>query len=274
MLPILLDLKIIRIYTIGVFFVLAFFWGAYILWRNIKLTSFKEEDIFDCLFVTLFGALFTARLFFVLLNFEDFGFSILRFILINGFPGLSLTGGLIGGFTTFFIYTYIKKLSVIEISDYATGPLLLALAIGKIGSFFAGSDVGSVTTFLLRVTYIGYEGTRHITALYEAFLFFVGFYIAQKILYRIRREGAPQGSSLNFFLIFYPLTQIILDNFKDNRLYFANLPFDIIAAGIVFIVATGYFTFNNKKNILRESKNLVSRVRKYGKKTPHKKTTG
>ena len=72
MLPVLLNFAFIKIYTAGVFLVLAFFWGLFFLWKNIKLTSFKEEDLFDGVFVGLLGGLFFARIFYIILNFGDF----------------------------------------------------------------------------------------------------------------------------------------------------------------------------------------------------------
>jgi len=110
MLPVLVDLKFIKIYTFGVFLVLAFFWGSFVLWKNIRLTPQKEEEIFDGLFLSLAGSLFFSRIIYVILNFEKFGFSILKFILINGYPGLSLYGALFGGFFTLFLYLLVKRL--------------------------------------------------------------------------------------------------------------------------------------------------------------------
>ncbi|PIZ68201.1 hypothetical protein COY13_01625, partial [Candidatus Roizmanbacteria bacterium CG_4_10_14_0_2_um_filter_36_35] len=62
MLPVLLDLKFIKIYTFGVFLMLGFLWASFVLWRNIRLTSHKEEEIFDGLFLSLLGGLFFGRL--------------------------------------------------------------------------------------------------------------------------------------------------------------------------------------------------------------------
>ena len=58
MIPVLLDLKFIKIYTFGIFLVLAFFWGAFILWKNYLLTAQKEEELFDGMFLSLAGGLF------------------------------------------------------------------------------------------------------------------------------------------------------------------------------------------------------------------------
>src|SRR3989338_5725614 len=106
MLPVLLNLGLIKIYTFGVFLVLGFFWATFLLWKNIRLTSFKEEDVFDGLFISLLGALFFGRLVYVILNFKDFGFSILKFILINCYPGISLYGAVFGGLFILFLFSH------------------------------------------------------------------------------------------------------------------------------------------------------------------------
>jgi len=272
MLPILLDLKIIRIYTIGVFLVLAFFWGSYWLWRNIKLTSYKEEDIFDGLFITLFGAFLSARLLFIALHFEDFGFNFLKFILINGFPGLSILGALIGGGFTLYLYTRARKINFREMVDYIVGPLFLALAIGKIGSFFGGTDVGTKTAFFLRVNYVGHEGAGHIVAVYEAVLFFMAFIVSQRLLFKIRRGEAAPATAGYFFLIFFCLTQIILDNIKVNRLYLADLPFDIVVNGLVLLVTSAILLFNNRRLMVAIAKKPGRIFRQHGTKKSHQKT--
>src|SRR3989344_1827087 len=111
MLPVLLDLKFIKIYTFGVFLVLAFFWSSFLMWRNIRLSSHKEEEIFDGIFIAIGGAVFFGRLLYVILHFDKFGFNLARFILINGYPGASLYGAVIGGIIVFYLYCVMHKIS-------------------------------------------------------------------------------------------------------------------------------------------------------------------
>src|SRR3989339_1668121 len=118
MLPVLLNLGFIKIYTFGVFLVLAFFWATFLLWKNIRLTSFKEEDVFDGLFLSLLGTLFFGRLIYVILNFKDFGLNLLKFILINGYPGISLYGSIFGGFLILYLFSVSRKINFNELIDY------------------------------------------------------------------------------------------------------------------------------------------------------------
>lgn len=236
MLPVLLDLKVIKIYTFGVFLVIAFFWGLFWLWRNLKRTSFKESQIFDGIFISLIGGLLGARLLHVAMHFDKFGLDILKFILINGYPGLSMIGFLAGALLTLLVFTLIVNIAFLEVAAYLVPSLFLSIGIGKIGSFFAGSTVGSATDFFLSIQYIGYQGTRHITAVYEAIIMFIGFMISQKLLMSYRRDTVKEGSILSFFIIIVGLSEMILDNFKHNPVYLGRLPINAIIAGACVLI--------------------------------------
>lgn len=236
MLPVLLDLKVVKIYTFGVFLVISFFWGLFWLWRNLKRTSFKESEIFDGVCISLMGGMLGARLLYVAMHFHTFGFDILKFILINGYPGLSMIGFLIGCLLTLLIFTIIVNISFLEVASYIVPSLFLSIGIGKIGSFFAGSTVGSATDFFLSIQYIGYQGTRHITAVYEAIIMFTGFMVSQKLLMSYRREAVKEGSILSFFIILVGLSEMILDNFKHNPVYFGRLTVNTLIAGTCVLI--------------------------------------
>jgi len=115
MLPILLDIGFIKIYTMGVFLVLAFFWGAFLLWKHMAITSFQEDEMFDGLFLSLLGGLLIGRIEYIALHFSEFGWDILKFILINGYPGIGLLGYVVGFFLSFLLYALFKKESYIVI---------------------------------------------------------------------------------------------------------------------------------------------------------------
>jgi prolipoprotein diacylglyceryltransferase len=189
MLPVLISIGQIKIYTFGVFLVLAFFWGSFLLWRLIRLTAYKEEIVFDGLFIALAIGLFFARLFYVIPHFSEFGFSFLKFILINGYPGLSLYGALIGAFLAFYFYSLPKKIKFFHIGDYFISPLFLSLAIGFLGRFFASE-------------------TRNVVLLQSVFFFLLSL-ISYRLLMKIRQEKLFSGFNFIFFLNTFSLTMLI-----------------------------------------------------------------
>lgn len=253
MLPVLLDLKFFKVYTLGIFLVLAFFWGSYLFWRNIRLTSYKEEELFDGFFVSLFGALFFGRLVYVLFHFDKFGFDWLKFLLINGYPGISLYGFIVGGFISYFLYTVPRKINFAEVSDYMTAPIFLALGIAKIGSFFSGTEVGAKTKFIVALKYANGEGARHLTPLYESILFFIGAYFAYKLMFAVRRQKFKRGFNMYYFFWFFSLVYLVLDRTKGNRLLiYGNYSFNEIVSVVILLTFSLYFLYYFRYQILKK----------------------
>lgn len=221
------------------------------VWHTIRLSSYKEEDIFDGLFISFGSALFIGRLVYVILHFDDFGFNIAKFIFINGYPGISLYGALIGGVAAYYLYSATHKIHFMEVSDYFAPALFLGIAIGKLGSFFAGVEVGTKTSILFAVRYAGYDGFRHLSSLYEALLFFAGAYFAFRILFQIRRSVLGRGFGLFFFCWYLTLVTFIVDFIKESEpTILPNSSRPIIYTTILLTI-TVYFVYYFRSKIFK-----------------------
>lgn len=245
MLPILYVSGALKIYTLGFFLVLALFFSLFFLWKLIKLTSYREEDVFDIYFVSLFGGLFFARLIYVLANFNKFGFDVLKFILINGYPGLSLFGALYGGMFTFYLYLHRKKISFIELVDYFIPPLFLALAIGKIGSFLSGEE--SMVAIIESVSYI------------------ILVILTYRVIRAIRRGNFVSGFSLYTFLLTYSGVNLLLDNLKLNHLYFFGFSVNFATSLLIFLGSAAYFVHYFRKEIKDTLFTLKGKIKRHDK---------
>jgi phosphatidylglycerol---prolipoprotein diacylglyceryl transferase len=267
MLPVLVDFKIFKLYTFGIFLVLAFFWSVFLLWRNIRLTSYKEEDVFDGLFTTLASALLFGRLVYVSLNFDQFGFDILKFILINGYPGLSLFGMVIGGLIGLYLFLLSKKIRLFDLVDYFVSPLLLAIGIGKIGSFFAGTEIGVKTKFFLAIKYAGQDGFRHLTALYEGTLFLIGAFLAHKLMYEIRRGKYDKGFTFYFFFWYLGFVYFLFDRLKENHLTLVTKDSVNFTISLAFLLTFSfYFLYYFRHSITKRILNVTSFLTHHGQK--------
>lgn len=229
--------------------VLAFFWGSYLLWRNIRLTSFKEDEIFDGLFASMFSSLFFARLVYVIFNFDKFGFNLVKFFLINGYPGLSLFGAVLGGLIGLYIYFSYKKISFLDTIDYFVAPFFLALAFGKLGSFFSGSEVGTKTSFFLSVKYQGFDGFRHVTPLYETLVFAFAIYLTWQLLFLIRKQRLKHGFVLYFGLWYLAFVYFLFDKMKQGHLYFMGQSVNGLISVIVLLTLSCYFIYYFRSSI-------------------------
>jgi len=270
MLPILFSIGPVKIYTFGVFLVLAFFWGSFLLWKLIRLTAFKEEEIFDGLFWALASGIFFGRLFYIILNFSEFGFSFLRFILINGYPGFSLYGFFFGGFLGLLIFTLVKKIKFFLLIDYFIAPLFLALGFGKLGSFFSGAEVGTKTKFFLAIKYVNFDGLRHLTSFYESLFFFFGCYLAYKILFSIRKDELHPGFLFYFLAWYFSLIYFLFDKWKEHHLYFFGLSFNLLVSEIILLTTTVYFLYYFRNQIIINLKKYGSFFQKVYRRTKEK----
>jgi len=218
MLPILMKLPGFTVYTFGLFLVLALFWSSFFLWKLVRMTSFKEDDIFDAILVSGTVALFGGRLVYVILHFSEFGFNPLKFILVNGYPGYSLYGALLGGGVAYCIYMFIKKIPIKKTLDYIIPPLFLGIAIGKLGAFFSGAEAGIQTKIFLSTRVIGFSGQRHLTSLYESCMFVCGAFISYRLLLLIRKEKIAEGLLGFFFLWFFSAIYLLTDPLKTEKI--------------------------------------------------------
>lgn len=263
MLPVLLDLKFIKIYTYGIFLVLGFFWSTFILWRNIRLTSYKEEEVFDGLFLSIASGLFFGRLVYVVLNFDKFGFDFFKFILVNGYPGFSIWGVLFGLFLSLYLFFSSKKVNFFAAIDYFMTPLFIAAVFGKLGSFFSGAEVGEKTNFILKTKYLGFDGFRHLTPLYEGLVFIAIAFLAQKVLLEIRKEKYFPGFLFYLSLWYFSLTYFVFDKIKANHLYFQGYSFNRVVSAILLLTITVYFIYYFRSSV-------IEFLKKYGQKITKK----
>lgn len=220
----------------------------------------------DSVFVALALALFFSRVTYVVLNFADFGFDILKFILINGYPGLSVYGGLFGGVLGLYLFLRGKKVEFRKAVDYYIPGLFVATAIGFIGSFFAGVDVGTKTKIILAVKYVGYTGSRHIVAVYQALFLLAGAYLAHRIVLLVRRQKLPSGFAFYFFLFYFAVSNLLLDKFKENHLYFAGFNFNLIISAVISVILGGYFAYFFRKELISAALTMSIRTGAYVKK--------
>lgn len=243
MLPILLNLGVIKIYTNGAFLILSFFWFGYFLWRDIALTSYKEEDVFDGIFAGLFGGLVIGRIAYALIHFDQFGFDLFKYLLVNGYPGINLTSFLIG-FILFLLLNYNrKKISFKKIIDYIVPPMLLALGIGYLGGFFSGTMIGTQTNFILSLKYPNLDGTRHLTAFYGSLLFFIGSFISYRILFQIRKEKLFVGFNLIIFSIVYSLIVTATSYLWAFPVKIGDVRIDFIFNLVMLLTLSGYLLY-------------------------------
>lgn len=167
MVPILFQLGPITIYSYGFFLTLAYIVGTFIFWREGQRQGYQGEKLLDLSLIGLLAALVGGRLYFALFNFDLVQKNPLSAIAFwEG--GLSFYGALFGVLIAGFILTKRWKWPFFQVADFAALAGLAALAVGKIGTFFAGVSYGTTTNLPWAVEFPNLLGARHPVQFYEA----------------------------------------------------------------------------------------------------------
>ena len=127
--------------------------GIWLAVRWATKAGFTEDDTFSVAMWGVVGAIIGARLFHVMDQWDLYSRDPLMILRINE-GGLAIYGTIVGGPLAGAIYAWHRKLNVARLADVASPPLILGMAIGRIGDIINGEHHGvAAEGFPLAVIY-------------------------------------------------------------------------------------------------------------------------
>ncbi|MDO8657734.1 MAG: prolipoprotein diacylglyceryl transferase [Candidatus Levybacteria bacterium] len=222
-----------------IFCLLVFLFTLYRLTHDDYIFLRKDislHQIFNAAFLDIFAGLIFSRFFYVVFNPDVKFLNPLVFILFPYFPGLSITGGIIGGAGFLFVYFRNKKIPAFRLFD-----------------FFSLSFLSSVTFGLLTLKVIDITTRRFNNPFNFAtsFLYLLSFIFLIKIILPVQRRGGFKDGSLGLStLIAFSLTSFIIDIFSNTqKIYFFLGKEDFVLLGMILVSL--YFLNKQEKLIQR-----------------------
>lgn len=248
MLPIVFRYGNFTLYTYGIFVALAFFWFLYISWKLLRITSHKEDELFDKIFLAMGIGLIAGRVAYMAFHFDIImkkGF--LAALAVHLYPGFH-------GFTVIFVAILAliaiirnKKFSGSELVIYILPAICVAMAIINIGTIFSGGIVGTQTDFPIRVKYALYDGLRHVPTLYRALAFTVMAYFYYKMIFWARQHKVEYPVVISSFLWIFAMINTITIPIHDALTYGTSPGYrlyDIYASVFLLLTAFGSLMYH------------------------------
>lgn len=229
MYPVIFSLGGFTLHTFGLFALVAFILGSFVAWKRGKEANLSQDDIFDLIILVSFAGLLGSRVLYILLNFEVFGFSLLKWFSVLNIAGMNFYGGLAAGVGVVWMIARYKGLDFFVVSDILVTGLSLAQSIGWLGALFAGFGYGrEVERFGLR--FAGLTQPRIPTQLLWSAGFGLLFYGLWQLETRYRMFDWYRGKKANaqpgfiFFVYFFALgfIQILLSFLSDREWRFVG----------------------------------------------------
>jgi prolipoprotein diacylglyceryl transferase len=127
--------------------------GIWLAVRWATRAGYSEDDTFSVAMWGVIGAIVGARLFHVVDQWDFYARDPISIIKVNE-GGLAIYGTIVGGPIAGALYAWRKGLNVARLADIAAPPLILGMAIGRIGDIINGEHHGAhATGFPLAVVY-------------------------------------------------------------------------------------------------------------------------
>ena len=115
--------------------------GIWLAVRWAVRAGYTEDDTFSVAMWGVVGAIIGARLFHVVDQWDLYSKDPLMILRINE-GGLAIYGTIVGGPVAGALYAWHRKLNVPRLADVAAAPLVLGMAIGRIGDIINGEHHG------------------------------------------------------------------------------------------------------------------------------------
>ncbi|MEX0621526.1 MAG: prolipoprotein diacylglyceryl transferase [Candidatus Woykebacteria bacterium] len=254
MLPILLKIGPITVYSFGFFLILAYFAATFILWREGKRQGYNEERLLDLSVISLVAALVGGRLYYVILNwplFADEPLSSLSFW--QG--GFAYHGSLIAVLLVSIYFILRWKWTFFQIADIGAISASAALTLGKIGSFLAGVDFGASSSLPWAVRLPGLVGARHPVQLYEAGAYFIIFLVLYFLYFKyLASKNMRSGRVFFIFLVATSIIRAILEFYRADPHTLLGVPTATIVSVLIAaasLIAIYYFQIRDARSDLK-----------------------
>jgi phosphatidylglycerol:prolipoprotein diacylglycerol transferase len=211
MIPVLLKIGPLTIYSFGAMMALGFLMAGYVISVELRRTGFDPEDAWSIVLWAAVGGIVGARLLAIVSDWRTF---LLHPIgsLFSG-SGFVWYGGLIGGFASVSIFVVRRSIPWLVAADAVAPALAIGQAIGRIGCQVSGDgDWGSPTRMPWGMQYpnaiVGWMAwlrenglapdTRvHPAPAYETLAYCAIFCL----LWSLRKKGLPAGSLMWVYFV-------------------------------------------------------------------------
>ena len=219
----------------------AFFIGLFSFWKRMRDEYYDLHQVFDHTFVSLFWAIVSARLGYIVMQWQFFGFDVVKWVSLSSVPGFIGAVGLTVGLIVFARRVARAKWNLFDVLDMMTMPLMIGIILFVLANALAGVRPGMPTTLPWGVVYPGTLEARHPVQLYLFGLLLLGSFLLAKVereyrtyfWYRVNRRTAQPGFVITCLLIVLGCAHLAVAPFSQSHLLVSGVAIEYILAPLV-----------------------------------------
>lgn len=127
----------------GVGIMIGYLVGAYIMARRARARGFDEDKVWTAASWAVVGAILGARIAYVVGHYDEFPSPLEWLYIWRG--GISIVGGLMGGWSAAYLYARRAGVDFWYLADLAAPGLAIGIAVGRSGDLAIGDHLGKET---------------------------------------------------------------------------------------------------------------------------------
>jgi phosphatidylglycerol---prolipoprotein diacylglyceryl transferase len=254
MLPVLFTIGKQSISSFGLFLLLAFIAGAFVIWRLIKIYELDEEKTIDLIILTSVGGLIFARVYFILFHLTDFN-TWDKILLINKYPGLSFWGAIIGSILTLKLFSHKMKINFYQAADIGIIGVFTGLILSSIGCLLGSCEYGQISNLPVAVNQIGLIGQRFPLQIISAVLclIFAIYLWRQSLRFHFNGQILAKG------LILLGLMKFSLEFYRgDRQIIWNGLSLGFLWSLLLVVLGIKIYYHQSRKSFVADLKYALS----------------
>ncbi|MGN0674281.1 MAG: prolipoprotein diacylglyceryl transferase [Oscillospiraceae bacterium] len=247
----------------GLLIMLGLLFAVVYCFRRMKSFGIDDDRANDVVFVGFIGAVIGARLYYVLMMWDNYKDNLSSIFSIRD-GGLAIYGGLIGAVLFGAIAAKIRKVRLMPLLDLAGIGFLIGQTFGRWGNFFNHECFGSNTTLpwgmtspriqaqlkasadtILSSTGVTVDPSLpvHPCFLYESLWCLIGFII----LHIYSKHRKFDGELFFMYIGWYGLGRMIIEGLRTDSLMVGHLRISQLVAGICVVISIAAIIYKRNK---------------------------
>jgi hypothetical protein len=119
-------------------------------WKNLR-QDYQEDQIVPLTFESMLIFLFASRFLYIVLNFDEFGYNLIRWLNVFSLPGFNFWAGFLVLLVFVYIFSRRHELVFLDIIEKLTIPLVKTFIIVTLGYFLFSPSIYSLLIFILPI---------------------------------------------------------------------------------------------------------------------------
>ena len=249
------------IYWYGIIIALGFMLGLTLASVASKKLGENTDTVLDIALICAPCAVVLARLYYVIFKWSYYKDNLLEIIDLRQ-GGIAIYGAIIGGILGAYIYSKIKKKSVLKIFDIGSVGLITGQMIGRWGNFFNQEAFGTNTflpwamkseatksyleTLKLNGVNVNPEMGVHPTFLYESLWSLLTLICLFVILYKYYRFN---GQVFFAYMFLYGLGRFFIEGLRTDSLMIGSIRVSQLLGILFFVIFLVLYIISYKKSM-------------------------